>query len=479
MALKRTQQMMKGFVLGSLFLTLPHSFDRSFAATTGNTRVVMNFRASPNGKDIGRVSPDETFTILKDTGGWVKIKRRNGRVGWVWKKYVTINESRTTSAPASTQTSSAEAIAEGVVTGVKPHLHLNVRSGPSTRNREVGSLKPGEKFEILGEAKNGWYQIRSADGTVGYASDRYITKKSTPQPANVPIPTPRPQREQLAEASEDIQPASGRFADVTSDDLISAYAPEEQATAALEQLEQLGQGGSLQPASAGSTSADSEVEAECDDCLLQTASMTGPNRDVFEIPSHILEFHRREFAESRTQSEREKCYGEVILKAAKENVRRRYGNRSYSAGICAYGVRTSLQRAGVNRVGALGDALMYYKQSSNHEGTLAQLGFVNEISKYRTAENAPPGSVLVFGGPYSNRVLRNPGRYLRGGRIIRRHGGSAGDYVGHVTIKGDDNRYYTDGRTTDPAIANRHLVGIFVLKECKSCTASVKRKCGG
>lgn len=498
MALGLTHKMMKGLVVGSFFLTLPLSIEISFAATKGRAQAPLNFRASPNGKDIGGVSRGERFTVLDTTASWVKIKRSNGRVGWVWKKYVQITR---TSSSRSTQTSSSvQAIAKGVTTARKG---LNIRRSPSTGSRDIGSLRPGHEFEILSEAENGWYKIRSADGKVGYASSRYIKKTETLRVANIPIPTPRPTRPgetsavRESEAAE-IPAATQEQADALNphmgDSLISAYAPtpsdlasSSEAAKQLSQLVQDEPGESLSLASADTAEATeakeestSNLEAECDDCLVQTASLTGPNREVFDIGALVYDFHVKEQAQSMSQSKREKCYGEVILKAAKENVRRRFGNRSYSGGVCAYGVRTSLQRAGVNRVGSLGDAIKYHKQSSRHEGTLAQLGFVNEISKYKSAKNAPPGAVLVYGGPYSDRLLRNPGRYYsRSGRIVRRHGGSAGDYVGHVTIKGDDGRYYTDGRTRNPAIANRHLVGIYVLKECKSCTAEVKRKCGG
>lgn len=481
MAFRFNTQMMKGIGLGVLLLSLPYSFEMS-SATTGYTRASMNFRASPNGKDIGGVRKGEKFDILKDNGSWVKIKRSNGRVGWIWKKYVTIKSAAQTQQRQVHTTTTQETESYGQLVGVRNQL--NIRKSPSSRSRRVGALTPNENFTIIGQAKNGWYKVKSSNGEIGYASDHYIKKVNTTSAEGIPTPTPRPQR--------------GEFAGVTSDDLIpqrriirtqetpqndededlsliSAYAPASGATKedpfkSVLQPEE----GSVLLASAETSK--SQIEAECNDCLTKE---NGPERDVFRIPDEIIAFHREQNATPATQSEREKCYGKEILAAAKKNVRRRYGNRSYSGGQCAYGVRTSLQKAGL-RVGGLGHAIDYHKQSTRRSGTLAPHGFVNEISKYKTADKAPAGAILVFSGPRSDDYLRNPGKYRRGGSIVNKaRGTSAGSYVGHVTVKGDDGRYYTDGRTKDPAISQRYLVGVYVLKNCKSCSSSLRKKCGG
>lgn len=154
------------------------------------------------------------------------------------------------------------------------------------------------------------------------------------------------------------------------------------------------------------------------------------------------------------------CVRSEILKAAKNVVRNQFGNRSRSKGQCAYGVRRILDKAGLNNGGGLGHAIDYHAR-----GTLARKGFVNKIGRYN-AYNAPPGAILVFSGPYTK-------NYLRNGRMSRPYG----NYVGHITVKGDDGRYYTDGRTVDPAIANRYLVGVYVPENTSRMPASIRRKC--
>lgn len=166
--------------------------------------------------------------------------------------------------------------------------------------------------------------------------------------------------------------------------------------------------------------------------------------------------------------ERSACYSKVILATAKEKVLRWYGNRGHSAGDCAKGVRKILQAAGFNHIGSLGDAYHFKR-----DGRMKALGFKDIYYPGMTAEQAPPGAVLIFRGPLTlqtNGVL--PPRRARRGQ-------SAGNWVGHVTIKGDNNFYYTDGRTRAPAGQRRYLVGVFVPSDCRNCTANVKQQCGG
>ncbi len=129
----------------------------------------------------------------------------------------------------------------------------------------------------------------------------------------------------------------------------------------------------------------------------------------------------------------ENCAEALILAAAKKNVAARFHNAPESGGQCAFGVRTSLQLAGVGGVNTgLGNAIDYLVSLPPH-------GFVD--SGVRDPNAAPAGSVVIFAGPYSPQYLAD-GRY----------GVPAGNWLGHVTIKGDDGYYYTDGRTVEPAL---------------------------
>jgi|GEM_PF-2607917 uncharacterized protein YgiM (DUF1202 family) len=464
---------------GMIFLlmgTLPHT---GFAETMGTSKALLNFRASPNGKDLGsNLRPGEKFTILQTKGSWLRIKRSNGRVGWVYKKYVSV---KTASAPAkavaiktektttkaTTTTDGRDAQLVGVRSG------LNLRSGPSSRNKDIGTLKPSDSFQVIGQEKNGWYKIKTSGGKIGYASAKYIRVNEVTAPAEeaaVASATPTEEVEAAPAEAETEEDSPGKVSTYLSDlspkEEVQTQSPTEDTKDQLAQAHE-----------------DTDIEAECKDCLAHQADVNpvnnGPTRDLIDIGSKVYDFHAKENQQTKPSS-KEQCYAGVILKNAKEVVRKQFKNRSHSGGICATGVKLSLRAAGVTSRGSLGDAITYYKKNSTTPGTLSELGFVNEISKYKTAAKAPPGSVLVFSGPYTDKFLKNPWHYYgKGGKLIRRHGGTAGSYVGHVTIKGDDGRYYTDGRTKSPAIANRKLVGIFVMKECKECGGEIRRQCGG
>jgi hypothetical protein len=154
----------------------------------------------------------------------------------------------------------------------------------------------------------------------------------------------------------------------------------------------------------------------------------------------------------------------AVLASAKKKAPR----RSFSAGFCGEWVqkilndtektypgfnRTPIPGAGGGRYpiatnfseGFGGKTDISGKQTINGTGFLDRNGWT-KLSVSRP-EEAPPGSVIIFRGPkdpFGYKDSRNPRNnlpaYVPGMR-------PAGDWVGHVTIKGDDGLWYTDGRT--------------------------------
>lgn len=161
------------------------------------------------------------------------------------------------------------------------------------------------------------------------------------------------------------------------------------------------------------------------------------------------------------------CARSKILSSAKSVVRRVWGNRSNGGGQCALGVRQSLQASKVGGIqGGIGHAADFINR-------LKGFGYVD--TGIRDPKKAPAGSVIVLGGP-------NTKTYFKTGRMSRPYG----DWVGHVTIKGDDGFYYTDGKTSEVAIGwsddknrrgTRNIIGVFVpgselvLKHRGTCDA--------
>lgn len=73
-------------------------------------------------------------------------------------------------------TSPGGASSAGQVGTVK--TNVNLRSGPSTNDSVLASLKSGSKVEIIG-SRNGWLNVR-ADGRVGWASAQYVAADPAP-----------------------------------------------------------------------------------------------------------------------------------------------------------------------------------------------------------------------------------------------------------------------------------------------------------
>lgn len=62
---------------------------------------------------------------------------------------------------------------------------LNVRVGPSTANGVSSVIHKGDSFKVIERASNGWLKVVLNDGTVGWASGKYIDLTSTVSENNV------------------------------------------------------------------------------------------------------------------------------------------------------------------------------------------------------------------------------------------------------------------------------------------------------
>src|SRR5699024_2039445 len=61
---------------------------------------------------------------------------------------------------------------------------LNVRQGPGTSYRRIGSLRANTKVEIL-EKSSSWYKIKSSN-LIGYVSGQYLQLEQTIKPGSPP-----------------------------------------------------------------------------------------------------------------------------------------------------------------------------------------------------------------------------------------------------------------------------------------------------
>lgn len=100
------------------------------------TTSALNVRYGPSTdyEIAGKVYKGENVTYYQKSGNWIRIKD-----GWISVKYVDMDGSSDTDTKSSTGTVTASS--------------LRIRKGPGTDYDSVGSLKKGEKVEILEQKK--------------------------------------------------------------------------------------------------------------------------------------------------------------------------------------------------------------------------------------------------------------------------------------------------------------------------------------
>ena len=163
------------------------------------------------------------------------------------------------------------------------------------------------------------------------------------------------------------------------------------------------------------------------------------------ITASLLVFATLQAGAQTTETLTSNCALKKIVKAVKKTTAEQFGNHPYSSGRSAFGVRLGLQASRVGSIeNSLGNAVDYVAQ-------LPPRGFVD--LKTRDLNSAPAGSVIVFSGPKT-------AAYLKTGIMSRPYGGS----VGHVTIKGNDRFYYSDGRTVEPAMGWKDGINIMSMR---------------
>ncbi len=126
---------------------------------TSNLRV--RAAASANSSVLGYLNNKSTIEVLGEEGDWYKINF-NGQTAYVSKDYVTL-ENGTTSGTLTTSSS-------GQVINVSSELR--VRQSPSTSSAIIGSLKNGEKFDIISKSGD-WYNIKTGN-IIGFISGEYV-----------------------------------------------------------------------------------------------------------------------------------------------------------------------------------------------------------------------------------------------------------------------------------------------------------------
>ncbi|EGT0692821.1 SH3 domain-containing protein [Clostridium perfringens] len=131
----------------------------------------LNVRTSlnENGQVIGTLHKNDKVNVLdKSIDGWYKIDF-NGRRAYVSSKYVNLISYKNNEVKTEVKKEPIEGTGK-----VNINTALNVRQASTTNSRIIGSLKGGEKVNIISES-NGFYKIEF-NNSYGYVYSKYISK---------------------------------------------------------------------------------------------------------------------------------------------------------------------------------------------------------------------------------------------------------------------------------------------------------------
>jgi cell wall-associated NlpC family hydrolase len=151
------------------------------ATSTGVATTSVNIRSGPstNHTILGGLVRGQRITVTgKASRGWVKVRFNRG-TGYMFGEYLNRTGKHLPAAPTKVSASGTKITTEP----------LNVRSGPSTKYRIVGSLSEGTGVKINGTFRSGFAQFRYG-GVLRWVSLTYLARSTsaTAPPAATPAP---------------------------------------------------------------------------------------------------------------------------------------------------------------------------------------------------------------------------------------------------------------------------------------------------
>lgn len=166
------------------------------------TGTAVNLRSGP-GMDhdvVGQAVLGTRLDVLLSSGDWIKVKTRDGKVCWVFRSLVRLdNKSSSGGANGVVPTAPAPVREYEVVT----KSAVLLRSGPGTSHAQMGEIPAGSVFKLAGKSGQ-WVKVTTASGKTAWIAGwlvtvRAVTAAGTPAPAlpspsapPVPAPTPAP-----------------------------------------------------------------------------------------------------------------------------------------------------------------------------------------------------------------------------------------------------------------------------------------------
>lgn len=128
--------------------------------STGDS-VRIRSAASTSATILATVNKGQSFKVIgENTNGWYNVELSNGTKGYISAQYVSFTPPVTTP-----QTR----------TGYSTGDNVRIRSAASTSATILTTVNKGQSFKVIGESKNGWYNVELSSGTKGYISAQYVS----------------------------------------------------------------------------------------------------------------------------------------------------------------------------------------------------------------------------------------------------------------------------------------------------------------
>ena len=128
--------------------------------STGDS-VRIRSAASTSATILTTVNKGQSFKVIgENTNGWYNVELSNGTKGYISAQYVSFTPPVTTP-----QTR----------TGYSTGDNVRIRSAASTSSTILSTVNKGQSFKVIGESKNGWYNVELSNGTKGYISAQYVS----------------------------------------------------------------------------------------------------------------------------------------------------------------------------------------------------------------------------------------------------------------------------------------------------------------
>ena len=138
------------------------AFEFSLAAFIAQPEVIDAVELAP----VSSISDDRAVKIAVEAGDLLRAKRSGTYQGDI------VTAATSVASGGDTATNGAQIANLWYVSGTR----VNLRAGPGTGNEVVARLTLGTKAEVLGDIAADWIEIRTADGTAGWISSKYLTQ---------------------------------------------------------------------------------------------------------------------------------------------------------------------------------------------------------------------------------------------------------------------------------------------------------------